>query len=160
MTGHIFQLSVSDGGVPKHAVREAAVGPLGMAGDRQEHTKIHGGPERALCLFAVEVIEKLQAEGHPIYPGSAGDNVTISGLRWATLSEGTQLLLGDEVFVELTRTTTPCSQIAESFSDRDFRRLAVPGEMRWYCRVLRGGTLRVAQPVRIIGSDDRDRRTA
>lgn len=160
MTGRIFQLSRSDGGVPKHAVREAEVSEQGMRGDRQEHTKIHGGPERALCLFSLELIEKLQAEGHPIYPGSTGENVTISGLRWAMLMPGTQLLLGDEVFVELTRPTTPCSQIAESFLDGDFKRLQVPGEMRWYCRVLRGGTLRVAQHVRIIGSDDRDRRTA
>jgi MOSC domain-containing protein YiiM len=160
MTGRIFQLSRSDGGVPKHAVREAEVSEHGMRGDRQEHTKIHGGPERALCLFSLELIEKLQAEGHPIYPGSTGENVTISGLRWAMLMPGTQLLLGDEVFVELTRPTTPCSQIAESFLGGDFKRLQVPGEMRWYCRVLRGGTLRVAQHVRIIGSDDRDRRTA
>lgn len=155
MTARIFQLSRSDGGVPKLAVREAHVGPNGMAGDRQEHTKIHGGPDRALCLYALEMIEKLQAEGHPIYPGSAGENVTISGLRWDTLMEGTQLLLGDEVIVELTWTTEPCKQIAASFHDRDFKRLAVPGEMRWYCRVLREGTLRVAQPVRIVGGDER-----
>jgi len=25
----------------------------------------------------------------------------------------------------------------------------VPGEMRWYCRVVQGGTLRVAMPVRV-----------
>jgi MOSC domain-containing protein YiiM len=159
-TGRIFQLSRSDGGVPKCAVREADVGELGMIGDRQEHTKIHGGAERALCLFSLEVVLALQAEGHPIYPGSTGENVTISGLRWNTLSPGTQLLLGDEVFVELTRTAAPCSQIAASFLAGDYKRLEAPGEMRWYCRVLRGGHLRVAQPVRIIGSDDRDRRTA
>lgn len=160
MTGHIFHISRSDGGVPKYSVPEAQVGALGLAGDRQKHTKFHGGPDRALCLFSLAVILKLQAEGHPIYPGSTGENVTISGLRWTTLSPGTQLLLGDEVFVELTRTAEPCKQIAASFLDRDFKRLEVPGEMRWYCRVLRGGTIRVAQPVRIVGSDDRAARTA
>ena len=37
----------------------------------------HGGPERALCLFSLERILELQAEGHPIFPGAAGENITI-----------------------------------------------------------------------------------
>jgi MOSC domain-containing protein YiiM len=160
MTGHIFHIARGDGGVPKFSVPEARVEPLGLVGDRQKHTKIHGGPDRALCLFSLEVILKLQAEGHPIYPGSTGDNVTISGLRWSMLSPGTQLLLGDEVIVELSWEADPCKNIAASFVDRDFKRLEAPGEMRWYSRVLRTGTIRVAQRVRIIGSDDRDARTA
>ena len=160
MSGHIFHISASDGGVPKFSVPSAEVRELGLVGDRQAHPKIHGGPDRALCLFSLEVLLALQAEGHPIYPGSTGENVLVTGLRWNTLSPGTQLLLGDEVFVELTRPTVPCKQIAASFIDGNFKRLEVPGEMRWYCRVLRGGTIRVAQHVRIVGSDDRERRTA
>jgi len=150
MTARIFQLSRSDGGVPKLAVREAHVGPNGMAGDRQEHTKIHGGPNRALCLYSVEMIQKLQAEGHPIYPGSAGENVTISGLEWSALASGTQLALGDIVTVELTHESEPCRTIASSFSGGTFKRLGEPGEMRWYCRILTTGTVATGQPVRII----------
>ena len=150
MSGRIFQLSRSDGGVPKLSVREARAGELGLAGDRQKHTKIHGGPERALCLFSLEVIEKLQREGHPIYPGSTGDNVTIAGLDWAALTAGTGLALGDEVIVELTRVAEPCKQIRDSFLDHEFKRLEAAGEMRWYCRVVRPGLLRVAMHVRVL----------
>ena len=157
MTGRIFQLATSPGGVPKLPIPEAQVAELGIVGDRQKHARFHGGPNRALCLFSLELIQKLQGEGHPIYPGSTGENVTISGVRWDVLCAGTQLLFGDEVIVELTDVTDPCRQIASSFIDRKFKRLDVPGEMRWYCRVLRQGTLRVAQPVRIIGSDERVR---
>jgi len=151
MTARIFQLSRSRGGVPKLSIPQARATTLGLEGDKQEHTKIHGGPERALSLFSVEVIEALQAEGHPIYPGSAGENVTISGLDWTVLAPGMRLALGDEVIVELTRTATPCKQIAESFVGQDFSRLGAPNEMRWYSRVLREGLLRVAMPVRIVG---------
>jgi len=151
MTGRIFQLARSQGGVPKLAIPEARVGELGIEGDVQKHTKFHGGPERALCLFALEVIQKLQAEGHPIYPGSAGENVTISGIDWAALAKGSRIQLGDEVIVELTRTTDPCKQIRASFIGGEFRRLDAPGETRWYCRVLHGGLLRVAMPVRVLG---------
>ena len=124
----IFQLSRSAGGVPKLAVREARATVLGLEGDSHAHPKIHGGPERALCLYSLEVISQLQAEGHPIWPGS-------------------RLQLGDDVLVELTRIAAPCKQIIESFSDRNSKRLADPARGRWYARVLREGVLRVGQPV-------------
>ena len=149
MTARIFQLARSRGGVPKHAMPEAEVGELGLAGDIQKNTKIHGGPERALCLFSLEVIEKLQREGHPIYPGSTGENVLIAGLDWSTLAAGTRLALGDAI-VELTRPAAPCKSIAASFLEGDHKRLGVPGEMRWYCRVVQTGMLRVAMPVRVL----------
>lgn len=150
MTARIFHLAISDGGAPKNAIREGVVGETGIAGDRQKHTKIHGGPMRALCLYSLELIQKLQAEGHPIYPGSAGENVTISGLDWSALRAGTRLALGDEVEVELTWVSEPCKNISESFIGRQFKRLEEPGEMRWYCKILRPGTLRIAQPVRVL----------
>jgi MOSC domain-containing protein YiiM len=149
MTARIFHLAISDGGAPKHAIREGVVGETGIVGDRQKHTKIHGGPLRALCLYSLELIEKLQAEGHPIYPGSVGENVTISGLPWSTLGPGTRLQLGDEVEIELTTTADPCKNIGASFIDHKFKRLDAPGEMRWYCKVLKGGNLRIAMAVRV-----------
>jgi MOSC domain-containing protein YiiM len=51
-SGHIFQISISDGGVPKRAFPKAELGELGLVGDVQRHIKVHGGPERALCLYS------------------------------------------------------------------------------------------------------------
>ncbi|MBV8761889.1 MAG: MOSC domain-containing protein [Deltaproteobacteria bacterium] len=143
----IFQLAVSKGGVPKLPVREAHASELGLDGDGHAHPKIHGGPERALCLYSLEVIARLQAEGHPIWPGSVGENVTIAGYDWASLAAGARLALGPEVIVELTKIAAPCKQIVESFSDRSSKRLAAPELGRWYARVVRPGTLRVGMPV-------------
>jgi MOSC domain-containing protein YiiM len=145
----VVQLARSDGGAPKLAITEAHAGKLGLEGDRQKHTKFHGGPDRALCLFSLEVIDALRAEGHPISPGSTGENVTIEGLDWASLRAGTRIELGDDVLVELTAEADPCKQIAASFVGRRFGRLAAPGQMRWYCRVIRPGLLRVGMPVRL-----------
>ena len=147
MTARIFQLARSGGGVPKLGVHEARVTPLGLEGDVQKHTKIHGGPERALCLYSLELIQKLQAEGHPIFPGSTGENVTISGLDWSQLRAGSQLWLGTQVLVELTRVSEPCKTIRASFTGANIKRLEVPREMRWYTRVLREGMVRVSDPV-------------
>jgi MOSC domain-containing protein YiiM len=153
MTGRVFQLSRSPGGVPKLAVREVRVETLGLDGDEHAHPKHHGGPERAVCLFSLEVIQRLQAEGHPIYPGSTGENVTVSGLDWPSLTSGTRLELGDKVLIEITRAAEPCKIIAASFANGDTKRIHVdehPGESRLYARVLREGLVRVGQAVRVV----------
>lgn len=148
--GRIVSLNVSQGGVPKRPVIEARVTRLGMEGDRQAHPDVHGGPERALCLFSAEVIAALQAEGHPIAPGTTGENVTIAGLDWAELAPGTRWRLGAEVEIEITRPTTPCKTIAGSFAHGDFNRIhhvRYPGWSRVYARVLREGVVRAGDPV-------------
>ncbi len=158
MQARIFQLNCSPGGVPKLAVREAMVTELGLVGDDHKFHDIHGGPERALCLFSLERILELQAEGHPIFPGAAGENVTVSGLDWERLEPGVRLALGDEVLIEITKYTSPCNSMAESFSDGNYARLsqkANPGYSRVYARVLQTGRLVVGQLVRVLdGSPD------
>ncbi|MBI1800706.1 MAG: MOSC domain-containing protein [Chloroflexi bacterium] len=151
--GHIFQINASNGGVPKRAVREADVTALGLTGDAVEHPKIHGGPERALCLFALERIVALQAEGHPIFPGSVGENITVAGVDWARVVPGAQLRLGDRVLIEVTRYTTPCATIAGSFADGNSNRILQTEHEGWarvYARVLETGRIRVGERVRLM----------
>ena len=153
MDGRIFQLNVSNGGVPKLAVREALLTPGGLEGDRQRDRRFHGGPHRAVCLFALERILELQAEGHPIYPGAAGENVTVAGLDWSRLKPGARLALGAEALVEIASYTSPCKKIAANFLGGDFKRISQklrPGHSRIYARVLRPGRLSVGQGVRVL----------
>jgi len=124
MTGQIFQLNISAGGVPKLAVREGEVNELGMVGDEHRFLDIHGGPERALCLFSLERILELQAEGHPIFPGAVGENITIAGIDWQQVVPGAQLALGEEVLLEITSYTSPCNTIPASFADGQYQRIS------------------------------------
>lgn len=151
--GHIVQLSVSKGGVPKHAVETARVTPLGLEGDGHRDLEHHGGPERAICLFAMEAILELQAEGHPLVPGALGENVTLEGLDWTAVHPGVRLRLGDEVLLEITRYTTPCSNIRPAFRGGDYSVVAQkrhPGRSRVYARVVTSGTLRRGDAVRLL----------
>jgi MOSC domain-containing protein YiiM len=153
MDGRIFQLNRSGGGVPKLAVREAFIDADGLEGDKQRNLRFHGGPERALCLFPLELILELQAEGHPVFPGSVGENVTVAGLEWTRVEPGTRLSLGDEALVEITSYTAPCKTIADSFAGGDFKRISQkvhPGHSRLYARVLRPGPLAVGQTVTLL----------
>lgn len=152
-SGYIYQLNCSAGGVPKFPVREARLTPDGLVGDRQANSRYHGGPERALCLYALEQIDALRAEGHPIFPGSVGENVTVAKLDWSCLTPGCRLALGDEVIIELSSYTVPCRSIREFFIDGKFKRIsqeAHPGESRIYARVIRTGLLAVGQEVRVL----------
>jgi MOSC domain-containing protein YiiM len=151
--GRIVQLSVSNGGVPKRAVPTARITPLGLEGDAHRDHEHHGGPERAVCLFAMEAIRELQAEGHPLVPGALGENVTLEGLDWSAVQPGARLQLGEEVVVEVTRYTTPCFNIRPAFRGGDYSLVSQkrhPGRSRVYARVIATGTLRSGDPVRLL----------
>ena len=151
---HIFQLNRSAGGVPKLPVRQANVTSEGLEGDKQRDRRHHGGPDRALCLYALERILELQSEGHPVYPGSMGENVTLAGVDLAALRPGDRLLLGPEVVIEITGYAHPCKNIAESFHEGEFARVSQklhPGDSRLYARVRQGGELCIGMAVRVLG---------
>jgi len=150
---HIFQINISKGGVPKRPVHEAEITKLGVDGDRQEHTEIHGGADRAICLFSLEKIITLQEEGHPIFPGSTGENLTITGLNWDEIKPGIQMAIGDEVILEMTKPTQPCKQIRPSFSDQNSNRILedkMPGWSRYYARVLKTGKIKTGDKVSLL----------
>lgn len=147
--GTVHRINVSDGGVPKLPIAEAVVNTRGLTEDSQADRRHHGSPDQALCLYSLEVIEALRAEGHPIHPGSAGENLTIGGLDWASLAAGDRLRIG-EVLAELTFPADPCSKNAGWFLDRDFRRMSHdlhPGWSRWYARVLEPGLVATGDEV-------------
>lgn len=148
--GWIHQINVSEGGVPKIPVGQASVTALGLEGDGHYDLRHHGGLERALCLFTLEQIGRLRAEGHSINPGTTGENITLLGIDLALLIPGIVLTLGERVQVEITAYATPCKTIRDSFLDGDFTRISPknhPGESRVYARVLQGGMIRVGQQV-------------
>ena len=152
MPARVLQVNVSDGGVPKRAVASARVTTLGLEGDAVNHPKVHGGPERAVCLFPVELIQTLQDEGHPIFPGAVGENLTLAGVDWSALEVDTEIEIGDEVRLQLTSRVEPCNTIKAYFARGQFKRIKpdrAPGETRWYARVLREGEVMPGDPVRV-----------
>lgn len=149
---HVHQISRSDGGVPKRPVLEARVTEQGVAGDRQRNLKVHGGPDRALCLYSLDLIERLQDEGHQIDPGSSGENLTLAGVEWAIIRPGVRLTVGPEVELEVMSYTAPCRHNAQWFQDGDYQRISqkqYPGWSRVYAKVLVGGVVRPGDKVEI-----------
>ncbi|MGJ3250386.1 MAG: MOSC domain-containing protein [Elainellaceae cyanobacterium] len=142
--GRVTQINISQGGVPKTPISEAVVTMNGIVGDRQADLRYHGGPNRAVCLWSYEVIEQLQQEGHPLEAGSAGENITLTGVNWDQLIPGTRLQIGRSLTLEITDYAPPCRTITHCFSDRRYHRInqeKYPGQSRLYARVLVEGTI-------------------
>lgn len=152
LMGLIHQISTSKGGVPKLPIENAIVDESGLVGDVQADRVHHGSPDQALCLFSLEVIEDLQAEGHPIEPGSAGENITVSGIDWSLVVPGRRLTVGTAE-IEITHHATPCAKNARWFIDRRYNRIHAqkhPGESRVYARVVNGGSIETGDPVELV----------
>lgn len=155
--GSVAAVNASEGGVPKQPLDMAVVGPGGLEGDHQRARQHHGRPSQALSLWSADVIAALAAEGHPVAPGAAGENLTVAGLDWSALRPGVRLAVGDDpstaVVAELTWWAEPCRTISRCFADRKFSRIDHahhPGWSRAYAAVLRGGDVRPGDPVRVL----------
>lgn len=149
MAGRLEAINMSRGGVPKQSVFEALVTVTGLDGDRQGDVRFHGGPDRAIVLYSLDVIRALQSEGHPIAVGTTGENLTVAGIDWSRMTPGTELAVGGAL-LSIVKYVTPCSKIASYFVDDAFQRIeqrANPGWSRVAARVISEGLVRVGDSV-------------
>ena len=140
----LYQINYSRGGLPKLPIAQAWVSVEGIFGDKQRNRVLHGGLDRALCVFSFERIQALQQEGHTIQPGYTGENLTLTGFDWTQLTPGNQLKIGEEVLIEFTNYCDPCRYTARWFLGKDYQRISQqhhPGWSRLYARVLSEGQI-------------------
>ena len=149
----IFQINISDGGVPKLAVQSVEAGLTGLVGDRQRSLNVHGGLDRAITLFSLECILGLQLEGHRVFPGALGENLTVAGLDWDEIGPGVRMRLGEQVTIEITKYATPCNNLMPYLIDGAYGRVSQnlhPGWSRVCGRVISSGTLQVGDRIELL----------
>ena len=103
---------------------------------------------RQLNVMAAETLEQLRAEGYRTAPGEMGEQIVVSGIAVDRLAVGTRLMIGDEVVIEVDKPRTGCDRLRriQGCTPAD-----VAGRLGVMARVLLGGTLRVGDPVTVIG---------
>lgn len=143
-TGVVVAVNVSPGGVPKRPIVKTRIRHLGLDSDTHKlPPPAHGGPDKAVCLYAVEAIERVRADGHQAFPGAYGENLTLAGLDWEGLRNGDRLQLGEAgPLLELTHFAAPCQNQAQWFVDERIGRIsarAYPEDARWYASVVEEG---------------------
>src|SRR5258706_1340975 len=157
MVGRWLQSTLSPGGVRKLPVERAWSGGLGLDGPRPRHDTVHGGPHRAVALLGIEAIERVQADGHPIEPGSVGENLTTTGIELASLAPGTRLAIGDQVVLEISAPANPCDVIAGSFRNGKSGRISIlthPADSRMYARTVIEGVVQPGDSIRVLPAVD------
>jgi MOSC domain-containing protein YiiM len=151
LTGRIVHINTSSGGIPKRAVASATLTPHGIEGDSWSHPRLHGGPNQAVLLIALETIEELQHLGYPVQAGSLGENLTTEGLDYTQIRIGHQFRTG-EALLEITKVRVPCATLdiyGPAIKDEIYDAQVKAGEAsspRWgksgfYARVVRPGPL-------------------
>jgi MOSC domain-containing protein YiiM len=149
--GRLESINTSRGGVPKTSAYEAFITESGLDGDWQRDLRFHGGADRAVVLYSLDVIRGLQREGHPIAVGSTGENLTVSGVDWRLVAPGVELRIG-EVRLLITKYASPCVNLGPYFLNNDFTRVSQklhPGWSRVCARVIEGGIVRMGDPVHV-----------
>jgi MOSC domain-containing protein YiiM len=149
----VLQVNLSGGGIPKTPVDRAWVDTFGLKGDEHDERTVHGGPHQAVCLYGIEAIERLQSEGHPVEPGSVGENLTTAGVEWSLLPVGTRARIGQTLELEVASPATPCKTQTRNFADGRFKRMSIdlhPSDSRMYARVLSEGEVKPGDQITIL----------
>ena len=152
MSAKVTGLHISSGGVPKVPVNTLSVKLDGCQGDDQDDKKHHGGKNKAICLFQQEILESLSSNGHPISPGSTGENILIEGIDIGSIEVGTCLKIG-EIEIVVTQDAPPCKTIRNSFINGEFNKISHrknPNFTRWYASVSVTGTITIGDLVELI----------
>ena len=110
MEGSIVQVNISPGGLPKRAIDEGWITPLGIEGDLHAHPAIHGGPVQAILIISAEVVDGLIERGYPLFYGAMGENLTTRGIEIRDVRQGDQFRVGGAV-LEITQPRGPCSAL-------------------------------------------------
>jgi MOSC domain-containing protein YiiM len=123
-------------------------GVLGLGGDSVANTKVHGGPEQAILMYADSHYGSWRAEwGRPVGAGAFGENLTVAGLDEDTVCIGDVLEIG-EARLQVSQPRQPCATLARRHQVRDMiAQVHRNGRSGWYLRVLQEGYLAAGQPI-------------
>jgi len=134
-------------GYQRVALQEAhLIADYGIEGDRKG-----GNPKRNLNVMDDITLAELAAEGYPTGVGVLGENLIISGIDLRKLPAGTHLQIGDEAVILLRALREPCEQLTELDSRLPS---AAIGRVGFMCRVVKGGLIRVGDPVIVISQPE------
>lgn len=114
---------------------------LNLDGDRQADLKVHGGAEKAVCLYPAEHYEWWRGELPEVdfTPGIFGENLTVSGLREDEVNIGDRFRIG-QAEVMVTQPRLPCYKLGLRFGRDDLiKRFLESGRTGFYLAVLREG---------------------
>ena len=148
MNARVVSINISDRkGVRKKPVEEVELREnFGISGDAHASSEWH----RQVSLLAMESIRKMKDMGLDVGPGDFAENITTEGIDLLSLPIGTRLLIGGRVEVEVSQIGKEChSRCSIYYQAGD---CVMPKE-GIFVRVLRGGKIKIGDPIEIKGTE-------
>ena len=136
-------------GIVKNAVEGAvAVTAAGLDGDEQADLNVHGGPDKAVYLYAEADYEWWRAElARDIPSGHFGENLTVSGDWVGGVRVGDRFRVGSAV-IAATEPREPCFKLGARMGDQGFlKRFREAGRTGFYARVIEEGSVEAGAPI-------------
>ncbi len=133
---------------PKKGMRKKNIGTGRLVADHGLEGDAHAGPwHRQVSMLALESVQKMRDAGLDVNPGDFAENITTVGLDLVSLSPGTKISIGKEALGEVTQIGKECHTrcaIYHQAGDCVMPREGI------FIRVLRGGTVKVGDEVRVL----------
>lgn len=128
------------------------LGETNLAGDAQADLRVHGGPDKAVCVYSADHFAAWREElpDHACEPGAFGENFTVTGQTESTVCIDDVYAIGTAI-VQVSQPRGPCWKLARRWKRLDFVRLvAKTGRTGWYLRVLRPGIVAAGQTFELL----------
>jgi MOSC domain-containing protein YiiM len=125
---------------------------LDLEGDEQADLTVHGGPDKAVCVYSADHFPFWQRalERPDLGAGAFGENFSVTGLAEDTVCLGDVYEVGEAV-VQVSQPRAPCWKLGRKWARRDLPKLVLrEGRTGWYFRVLQPGVVEPGQTLRLI----------
>lgn len=125
----------------------------GLEGDGQADLEVHGGPDKAICVYASAHYEawRRELELPEMGPGGFGENFTVSELTESDVCIGDTWRAGEAVVLQLSQPRQPCWKIARRWQYKTLTALVQQnGKTGWYFRILKPGTVAAGDPLALL----------
>jgi len=155
LCGRVAALGDVRSGIDKRLVTGPhAVGPLGLAGDEQADLRVHGGPDKAVHVYAWSHYGfwRERWPQNPLLdrPGAFGENFSVEGMDEHTVCLGDEWRVGTARLV-VAQGRQPCFKLNLRFGVADMAQ-QVQNSLRagWYLRVLEPGRVTAGDAIELI----------
>jgi MOSC domain-containing protein YiiM len=114
-----------------------------LDGDAQSDLNVHGGPDKAVCVYSADHHGSWRKELGiaEIGNGAFGENFSVEGQTESTVSVGDRFRIGDAI-VEVSQPRGPCWKLSRRWRRPDLpKRVIAAQRTGWYLRVITEGTV-------------------
>ena len=123
-----------------------------LEGDRQADLTVHGGPDKAVCVYSADHYDDWRRHlgAAPEGPAWFGENFTVAGHTEWTVSIGDVYRVGTAL-VEVAQPRGPCWKLGRRWQRPDMQKLVIQsGRSGWYLRVRDEGVVQAGDALTLV----------